>query len=65
MDLKWVVCPGCLGSGRDRKKRKRICPDCNGSGQAPVCGTCGLRYNVPGGCMDTMMDQTYCGTRDR
>jgi len=41
LDLVSRRCPDCLGTGRDRKKKKRKCPVCGGTGYVGQCPECG------------------------
>lgn len=60
MDLEWMNCHHCGGSGKDPKKRTRNCPVCNGDGIGWRCTTCGGIYMVD--CLDKYFDQTQCST---
>lgn len=48
MDLISRRCPDCLGSGRDRKKKKRRCPVCHGTGYVAWCPKCNRIAHQPG-----------------
>ena len=48
LDLVSRRCPDCLGSGRDRKKKKRKCPVCGGTGYVGWCPKCDKIASQPG-----------------
>lgn len=58
-----AICRDCMGSGINRKKRKKPCPFCGGSGRQWRCTTCGGIYGET--CLDTTMDQTFCSMKEK
>lgn len=59
LDLEFVTCPICKGTGKDPRNRKRECQHCVKPGQVYKCSSCGHLMPCPG-TDDNILGQTYC-----
>lgn len=63
MDLGYGrPCEACVGSGKDRKNRKRKCPKCHGVGKTLICTSC--EEDMPCSGTKNIHDQSYCLKND-